>query len=150
MRFRFPSLAAGSAAVVCAIAQAHPVSLKSACDEHDHFIPAHEVVLKPSVLQQPYQEFLASHNVAQCGASNKGNPAPTSCGGVNHTAFARHTAQQICGQESDIVGIRLKYNIEMTTTPIASMQPRQTTSNYFPYTLRISCGVCGMIDIPAS
>ncbi len=150
MRFRFSSIAAGSAAVVCAIAQAHPISLKSACEQHEHFFPSHQVVLKPNVLQQPYHDFLATHVPTLCSADNKSKLAPASCGGVTHTEFARHTAQNICEQQSQVVGVTLKYNLEMTITKAASAQAVQTSSSYFPYTLRITCGVCATTNLPHS
>lgn len=149
MRHRFPFLAAGSAAVVCAIAaQAHPVSLKSACEEHHHFFPSHQIVLKPDVLQQPYHEFLATHGSTPCSVDNNKNIAPASCGGVDRAAFARHTAQQICEKESTIAGVPLKYNLEMILTTATASQPPPTSPGYFPYTLRIACGVCSGSDVP--
>lgn len=145
-KFRFAPMML--AVAVYANAQAHPVSLKSACEEHDHFFPAHQVVLKPDVLQQPYQDFLTTHVTTSCSAGDKSNLAPASCGGVTHAAFARHTAQQICGQQSQVAGVTLKYRLEMTTTNATPAQPLQTSSSYFPYTLRIACGVCSSSDVP--
>jgi hypothetical protein len=145
-KFRFAPMVL--AVAVYANAQAHPVSLNSACGEHHHFFPAHLVVLKPDILQEPYQNFLATHVSTSCSAGDKSNLAPASCGGVTHAAFARHTAQETCEKQSQAVGVTLKYNLEMIKTNATSAQPLQTTSSYFPYTLRIACGVCSSSDVP--